>query len=120
MKIICYIKDRNCDIYTTKYIPDDGVSISLYLNSDKNDGIGSLDFCWNMGSNPTSIRLCTCSESITITQKAYLIVNDKDKFVICDKEDLMNFYKYLTDTDVTRFIKEFKSFEKEQKIKKDF
>ena len=50
----------------------------------------------------------------------YVTVDDKDKFVIKTKDDVKNFYKYLTGFDVNLFIKEFGNLDRVNSVEKDF
>lgn len=58
--------------------------------------------------------------SFTHVGVTYIEVNGKDKFVLRNRKDFIAFYKYLTNFDVDKFIKDFKAFEKEQNINEDF
>ena len=50
----------------------------------------------------------------------YITVDDKDKFIIKTKDDVKNFYKYLTGFDVNLFIKEFGNLDRVNSVEKDF
>lgn len=50
----------------------------------------------------------------------YITIDDKDKFIIKNKEDIKRFYKYLTDFDINLFLKEFENLDKIKEVEKDF
>ena len=76
------------------------------------------------GENLEVVRLDTYQGNLTIkgtiNSITYIEVNGKDKFVLRNRKDFIAFYKYLTDFDVDKFIKDFKAFDKEENINEDF
>lgn len=114
MKIEYYTESNDEEIFQVAFLPDVLLSISISYNRSNNDGIGSLDICWNK-DNGDSDSIFLRFHNVT-----YLIVNEKDKFVIKNRADLCELYKFLTKTDTELFLKQFKAFDKVQSIEGDF
>lgn len=89
--------------------------INMYFFNEKNNAIfGRLDFMWMTKEDRW------CSENLDFYPSTYVIVNDKDKFYVNDKEDLIKFYSWLTGIDYNKKLKELQEFAKAQNISKDF
>lgn len=116
MKIEYYTESNNEEMFQVAILPDVLLSISISCNTQRNnnDELGSLDICWNK-DNGESDSIFLRFHDIT-----YLVVNDKDKFVIKNKSDLRELYKFLTKTDTELFLKQFKALDKVQSIEGDF
>lgn len=118
MEIKLYMKEDDGCHFATKVIPDDVKTINLFVANSKQNGIGSLEFMWE-NDNPNA--LCrTFSDNIYFQGLTYIMINKKDKFVIKNKNDLIELYQHLSGDDVNTFVKEFKCIEKEHDMNKDF
>ena len=58
--------------------------------------------------------------NLNFEETNYVTVDEKDKFIIKTKDDVKNFYKYLTGFDVNLFIKEFENLDRVNSVEKDF
>lgn len=115
MKIEYYTESNEDEMFQVAFLPDVLLSIAINYNKDRNnDGLGSVDICWNK-ENGESDSIFLRFKNIT-----YLVINDKDKFVIKNRADLCELYKFLTKTDTELFLKQFKAFDKVQSIEGDF
>jgi hypothetical protein len=115
MKIEYYTESKEDEMFQVAFLPDVLLSISINYNKDKNnDGLGSVDICWNK-ENGESDSIFLRFNNIT-----YLVINDKDKFVIKNRADLYELYKFLTKSDTELYLKQFKAFDKVQSIEGDF
>lgn len=116
MELKIYCKTKNSETFYKRTLPDEIISINLYLN---NTNGGQIEYVYphpNDGKNISrSDCLCFADDGVT-----YIEVNGKDKFVLRNRKDFIAFYKYLTDFDVDKFIKDFKAFDKEHNINDDF
>ena len=118
MKIEYYIKNKEEEVFEVVHIPDyNPLSFNVTYNypvNSNNNLIGSIEIRWyKKDDSPESIY-------INLFENAYMIVNDKDKFILKNKTDLFELYKYFTNTDTDLFLKQFKSFDKVQSIEGDF
>ena len=118
MKIEYYIKNKEEEVFEVVHIPDyKPLSFNVTYNypvNNNNNLIGSIEIRWyKKDDSPESIY-------INFYENAYMIVNDKDKFILKNKTDLFKLYKYFTNTDTDLFLKQFKSFDKVQSIEGDF
>ena len=96
-------------------IKDELYKLNMFFFNEKNSALfGRLDFMWVTKEDRW------CSECIDFYPSTYVIVNDKDKFFVNDKQDLINFYSWLTGTDYNKKVKELQEFSKKQNISKDF
>ena len=86
----------------------------FFFNEKNNSTFGRLDFMWKTKEDRW------CSENLDFHPNTYVIVNDKDKFYVNDKQDLITFYHWLTGIDYNKKVKELKEFAKTQNISKDF
>lgn len=116
MKIEYYTESNDEEMFQVAFLPDVLLSINITYNKERtnNDGIGNIDICWNK-ENGESDSIFFRFHNVT-----YLVINDKDKFVIKTRADLMELYKFLTKTDTELFLKQFKAFDKVQSIEGDF
>lgn len=113
MEFKIYTKSKDCEQFTIKNISGDIIETSFYMNHD----CGQICFSYR-GKDPMNFRsesLCFDRNSVT-----YVTVNDNEKFIIKNRKDMIHFYKFLTSFDLNKFIKDFKSFEKEHNMKEDF
>lgn len=116
MKIEYYTESNDEEMFQVAILPDVLLSISVSYNKNRtnNDGIGSLDICWNKDNDDSD------SIFLRFNNVTYLVVNEKEKFVIKNRADLYELYKFLTKTDTELFLKQFKAFDKVQSIEGDF
>ena len=116
MKIEYYTESNDEEMFQVAILPDVLLSITISYNKKRNndDELGSLDICWNKDNGDGD------SIFLRFHDVTYLIVNDKDKFVIKNRTDLRELYKFLTKTDTELFLKQFKAFDKVQSIEGDF
>lgn len=105
------------ETFAIKEIPDKIQSITLeFYPKTSNNTIGYITFYWIIGNNVDS-----SSDTITFTDAiTYVEINEKDSFVIKNKNDIYALYEYFTNTDITKFIKKFKINERMQDAKSDF
>ena len=117
MKIEYYTKNKEAEVFEVVHIPEyNPLSLSVTYNpiNNNNDFLGSIVIRWY--KEDKSSEYCC----INIYETTYMIVNDKDKFILKNKTDLFEFYKYFTNTDTALFLKQFKAFDKVQSIEGDF
>lgn len=96
-------------------IQEELYKVNMFFFNEKNNALfGRLDFMWMTKENRW------CSENLDFYPSTYVIVNDKDKFYVNDKQDLIKFYHWLTGIDYNKKIKELQEFAKTQNISKDF
>ena len=116
MKIEYYTESNQEKMFQVAILPDVLLSITISYNKKRNNGdeLGSLDICWNKDNGESD------SIFLRFHDVTYLIVNDKDKFVIKNRADLRELYKFLTKTDTELFLKQFKALDKVQSIEGDF
>ena len=116
MELKIYTKSDDSEYFTTKCLPDKIEAINLYLSTG---GGGQIEYTYITNNKITTKSDCLCFDGDGHCV-SYILVNNKDKFVIRKRKDIIAFYKYLTDFDINKFIKEFKAFDKEHKLKEDF
>ena len=102
------------EYYQVISVPNEIKNISMNLYDKKSDGIGTITMYWEDNTDYDK------SECVFIKNYGYIVVNEKDKFVIKNRQDFINFYKYLTDDDFDLFIKQFKCIDKEHSMESDF
>lgn len=116
MELKIYYKTNDSESFCTRILPDEMTSINFYLNDS---GGCQIEYSYTQQNDGKKIPRCDClpfaNDGVT-----YIEVNRKDKFVLRNRKDFIAFYKYLTDFDLDKFIKDFKAFDKEQNINKDF
>lgn len=115
MELKIYYKTEDGESFYKRTLPDEMISINLYLN---NTGGGQIEYLYPHPDGKKSTR----SDCLSFTDDGvtYVEVNGRDKFVLRNRKDFIAFYKYLTDFDIDKFIKDFKAFDKEQNINEDF
>ena len=116
MELKIYYKTKDGEAFYKRIIPDEITSINMYLNDS---GGGQIEYIYPQQNDGKIISRSDCL-SFVESGVTYVEVNGKDKFVLRNRKDFMAFFKYLTDFDVDKFIKDFKSFDKEQNINEDF
>lgn len=116
MELKIYYKTQDNEAFYKRTLPDEMTSINLFLNDA---GGGQIEYLY---PNPNDGHKISRSDCLSFADDGvtYIEVNGKDKFVLRDRKDFIEFYKYLTDFDVDKFIKDFKAFDKEQNINEDF
>lgn len=116
MELKIYYKTQDNEAFYKRTLPDEVHSINLFLNDS---GGGQIEYLY---PNPNDGHKISRSDCLSFADDGvtYIEVNGKDKFVLRDRKDFIEFYKYLTDFDVDKFIKDFKAFDKEQNINEDF
>lgn len=116
MELKIYCKTKNSEAFYKRTLPDEIISINLYLNDT---GGGQIEYLY---PHPNDGKKLTRSDCLSFDDDGvtYIEVNGKDKFVLRNRKDFIAFYKYLTDFDVDKFIKDFKAFDKEHNINDDF
>ena len=121
MKIEYYTKNKEAEIFEVLHIPDyNPLSLTVtYSNpnnsiNNNNDFLGSIEIRWyNEDKSSENVY-------ININETTYMIVNDKDKFILKNKTDLFELYKYFTNTDTDLFLKQFKTLDKVHSLERDF
>lgn len=113
---IYYKTNDGGEAFYKRTLPDEMTSINLYLNDS---GGGQIEYLYPHPNDGKKISRSDCL-SFADDGVTYVEVNGKDKFVLRNRKDFIGFYKYLTDFDVDKFIKDFKAFDKEQTINEDF
>lgn len=115
MELKIYYKTEDSEAFYKRTFPDEITSINLYLS----DSGGQIEYLY---PHPNDGKKLTRSDCLSFADNGvtYVEVNGKDKFVLRNRKDFIAFYKYLTDFDVDKFIKDFKAFDKEQNINEDF
>jgi len=116
MELKIYYKTEDTEAFYKRTLPDEITSINLYLNDT---GGGQIEYVYPHPNDGKKISRSDCL-SFADDGVTYVEVNGKDKFVLRSRKDFIAFYKYLTDFDVDKFIKDFKAFDKEQNINEDF
>lgn len=116
MELKIYYKTNDSEAFCKRILPDEVTSINMYLNDS---GGAQIEYKYPQPNDGKKISRSDCL-SFTNVGITYIEVNGKDKFVLRNRKDFIAFYKYLTDFDVDKFIKDFKAFEKEQNINEDF
>lgn len=116
MELKIYYKTKDGEAFYKRTLPDEITSINLYLNDS---GGAQIEYLYPHPNDGKKISISDCL-SFADDGVTYIEVNGKDKFVLRNRKDFMSFFKYLTDFDVDKFIKDFKSFDKEQNINEDF
>ena len=118
MKIEYYTKNKEAEVFEVVNIPDyNPLSLNVtYSNpiNNNNDFLGSIEIRWYK-EDKSSEYVC-----INIYETTYMIVNDKDKFILKNKTDLFGLYKYFTNTDTDLFLKQFKTLDKVHSLEGDF
>lgn len=116
MELKIYYKTNDGEAFYKRTLPDEITSINLYLNYS---GGGQIEYLY---PNPNDGKKMSRSDCLSFADDGvtYVEVNGKDKFVLRSRKDFIAFYKYLTDFDVDKFIKDFKAFDKEKNINEDF
>lgn len=116
MELKIYYKTQDCEAFCKRTLPDEMTSINFYLNVS---GGCQIEYSYPQQNDGKKISRSDCltfaSDGVT-----YIEVNGKDKFVLRNRKDFIAFYKYLTNFDLNKFIKDFKAFDKEQNINEDF
>ena len=116
MELKIYYKTNDSEAFCKRILPDEVTSINMYLNDS---GGAKIEYEYPQPNDGKKISRSDCL-SFTHVGVTYIEVNGKDKFVLRNRKDFIAFYKYLTENDVDKFIKDFKAFEKEQNINEDF
>lgn len=116
MELKIYYKTKDGEAFYKRTIPDEITSINLYLDDS---GSAQIEYSYPHPNDGKKISISDCL-SFVYGGVTYIEVNGKDKFVLHSRKDFIAFYKYLTDFDIDKFIKDFKSFDKEQNINEDF
>lgn len=117
MKIEYYTDNKTEEIFNVIYIPCDSffnVEVTYCKTDHQNNGIGSIELYWikeNKESDSVFLRFNLIS---------YIIIDDKDKFIIKNREDLYELYKYFTKSDANLFLKKFKALDKVKSLEGDF
>lgn len=122
MVIRVYTEDDSSCEYKVYRLPQRIEVMNLDIEKDpqKNDRIGTIDMTWHSQKQADNYDYEYNNETIYFSsRKSYVMVDDK-KFVLEDKNDLMELYKFLTGEDVNKFVKDFQSVEKEFSASKDF
>ena len=115
MELKIYYKTEDSEAFYKRTFPDEITSINLYLS----DSGGQIEYLYPHPNDGKKMARSDCL-SVADNGVTYIEVNGKDKFVLRNRKDFIAFYKYLTDFDVDKFIKDFKAFDKEQNINEDF
>lgn len=116
MELKIYYKTNDSEAFCKRILPDEMTSINFYLNDS---GGCQIEYSYTQQNDDKKIPRCDCL-SFANDGVTYIEVNGKDKFVLRNRKDFIAFYKYLTDFDLDKFIKDFKAFDKEQNITEDF
>ena len=122
MVIRVYTEDDNSCEYKVYRFPQRIEIMNLDIEKDpqKNGRLGTIDFTWHSQKQADNYDYEYNNETIYFSsRKSYVMVDDQ-KFVLEDKNDLMELYKFLSGEDVNKFIKDFQSVEKEFSASKDF
>lgn len=116
MELKIYYKTKDGEVFYKRTLPDEITSINMYLNDS---GGGQIEYLY---PHPNDGKMISRSDCLSFADNGvtYIEVNGKDKFVLRNRKDFIAFFKYLTDFDVDKFIKDFKAFDKEQNINEDF
>lgn len=116
MKIEYYTKNKEAEVFEVVHISDyNPLSLNVtYSNPINNDFLGSIEIRWYKEDKSSE------NFYINICEPTYMIVNDKDKFILKSKTDLFKFYKYFTNTDTDLFLKQFKTLDKVHSLEGDF
>ena len=96
-----YYKTEDGESFYKRTLPDEIISINLYLNDT---GGGQIEYLY---PHPNDGKKISRSDCLSFADDAvtYVEVNGKDKFVLRNRKDFIAFYKYLTDFDIDKFIK---------------
>lgn len=121
MIIRVYSEDDKDWDYKVYRIPNRVEYINLQIKKDPtNDGLGNIEINWHSQKETDNYDLEYNCETLYFGKlKNYVTVDDK-KFVLEDTNDLIELYQYLSGEDVNKFVKDFKSLEKEFSASKDF
>lgn len=122
MVIRLYTEDDTSSEYKVYRLPNRIEVINLEIEKDpnKNGRLGTIDFTWHSQKQTDNYDFEYNNETIYFSvNKSYVMVDDQ-KFVLEDKNDLIELYKYLSGEDVNKFVKDFQSVEKEFSASKDF
>lgn len=122
MVIRVYTEDDSGCNYKVYRLPQRIETMNLDMEKDpnKNGRLGTIDVTWHSQKQSENYDYEYENETIYFSAyKTYVMVDDH-KFVLEDKNDLMELYKFLTGEDVNKFVKEFQSLEKEFSASKDF
>lgn len=123
MKIKLYNKCKNGEEYFNTFDIDTPLKYVLRLEDSKStDQSGRLGgiyilICTKGYFNNNKIDLDNLN--LNFEEINYVTVDDK-AFIIKTKDDVKNFYKYLTGFDVNLFIKEFENLDRVNSVEKDF
>lgn len=116
MELKIYYKTKDSEAFCKRTLPDEITAINFYLNDS---GGCQIEYSYQQQNDGKKISRSDCltfaDDGVT-----YIEVNGKDKFVLRNRKDFIAFYKYLTNFDLNKFIKDFKAFDKEQNINEDF
>lgn len=124
MKIKIYSKCRNGEEYFNNFEIETPLKYVLRLedtkSSDQSGRLGSIYIliCNKGYFNNSKIDLDNFN--LNFEETNYVTVDEKDKFIVKTKDDVKNFYKYLTGFDVNLFIKEFENLDRVKSVEKDF
>ena len=116
MELKIYYKTNDSEAFCKRILPDEMTSINFYLNDS---GGCKIEYSYTLQNDGKKISRSDCLTFVD-DGVTYVEVNRKDKFVLRNRKDFIAFYKYLTDFDLDKFIKDFKAFDKEQNINEDF
>lgn len=122
MVIRVYTEDDSSCEYKVYRLPQRIEVMNLDIEKDpqKNDRIGTIDMTWHSQKQADNYDYEYNNETIYFSSRKSYVMVDDHKFVLEDKNDLMELYKFLTGEDVNKFIKDFQSVEKEFSASKDF
>lgn len=112
--------DKECKFEVYRF-PNRIEYINLVIKKDPAfEGLGNIEINWQIQKEADNYDLEYNCETIYFGKhKNYVTVDDK-KFVLEDTNDLIDLYNYLSGEDVNKFVKDFKSLEKEFSASKDF
>lgn len=124
MKIKIYSKCRNGEEYFNNFEIETPLKYVLRLEDTKSfDQSGRLGSIYILICNKgyfNNSKIDLDNFNLNFEEINYVTVDEKDKFIIKTKDDVKNFYKYLTGFDVNLFIKEFENLDRVNSVEKDF
>ena len=123
MKIKIYSKCRNGEEYFNNFEIETPLKYVLRLEDSKSfDQSGRLGSIYILICNKgyfNNSKIDLDNFNLNFEEINYVTVDDK-AFIIKTKDDVKNFYKYLTGFDVNLFIKEFENLDRVNSVEKDF
>ena len=124
MKIKIYSKCRNGEEYFNNFEIETPLKYVMRLEDTKSsDQYGRLGSIYILICNKgyfNNSKIDLDNFNLNFEETNYVTVDEKDKFIIKTKDDVKNFYKYLTGFDVNLFIKEFENLDRVNSVEKDF